>query len=94
MSRLWTVLKEKFSDQVDLDITPDEFIDFEVANTHGRLSNQEILADINDDHAEVSDKGDDESVEGEPVRNQELKKQEQLFKLLRTLPFFQNLEKQ
>ena len=35
------VLKEKFDDKVDLKITSDEFIDFdiEVATTHGRLSN-------------------------------------------------------
>ena len=51
------VLKEKNCAQVDLSITPDEFIDFdiEVPTTNGRLSNQEILADINDDQVEVSD---------------------------------------
>ena len=37
-------LKEKLGDQVDLNITPDEFTNFdiEVATTHGRLSNSLI----------------------------------------------------
>ena len=61
------VLKEKFGVQVDLNITPDEFIDFDIQVTHRRLSNQEILADINDDQVEVSDNEDDESAEGEPA---------------------------
>ena len=63
------VLKEKFGDQVDLNIMPDEFVDIhiEVATTHGRLLNQEILANINNDQLEVSDKENDESVEGEPA---------------------------
>ena len=71
------VLKEKFGVPVNLSITDDKFIDcdIEVATTHRRLSNQEILADINDDQVEVSDNKDDESVEGEPVtRNWRSKK--------------------
>ena len=66
-----TILKEKFGDQFDLNITADEFIDFEieVATTQEWLSNQEILADITDDQVEISDKEDEESVEIEPVTN-------------------------
>ena len=64
-----TVLKKKNGDQADLKITLDEFIDFdiEVATTHGRLTNQEILADINDDQVKVSDSEDDKSIVDEPV---------------------------
>ena len=66
-----TILKEKFGDQFDLNITADEFIgfDIEVATTQEWLSNQEILADITDDQVEISDKEDEESVEIEPVTN-------------------------
>ena len=66
-----TILKEKFGDQFDFNITADEFIDFEieVATTQEWLSNQEILADITDDQVEISDKEDEESVEIEPVTN-------------------------
>ena len=64
-----TVLKKKNGDQADLKITLDEFIDFdiEVATTHGQLTNQEILADINDDQVKVSDSEDDKSIVDEPV---------------------------
>ena len=46
-----TVLKEKFGDQIDADINGDNYIDFdiEVITSHGKLTNQEILAEINDD---------------------------------------------
>ena len=66
-----TILKEKFGDQFDLNITADKFIgfDIEVATTQEWLSNQEILADITDDQVEISDKEDEESVEIEPVTN-------------------------
>ena len=84
------VLKEKFGDEVDLNITPDEFTNFdiEVATTHARLSNQEILADINDDQVDVSDNENDGSVEGEPVIKSGI---EEARKAIQTL---QNLKKQ
>ena len=62
--------------------------------THGRLSNQQILADFNDDWVEVSDNEDHENEEGEPVTKPELKKQEKLLKLLQVLAIFQNLKNQ
>ena len=73
LPRLWELIllfwKEKNGDQADLKITLDEFIDFdiEVATTHGQLTNQEILADINDDQVKVSDSEDDKSIVDEPV---------------------------
>ena len=82
-------LKEKLGDQVDLNITPDEFTNFdiEVATTHGRLSNQEILADINDDQVDASGNENDGSVEGEPAIKPGI---EEVRKAIQTL---QNLEK-
>ena len=40
------VLKEKFGNQIDAHITIDDYIDFniEIITTHGKLTNQEILA--------------------------------------------------
>ena len=45
------VLKEKFGDQRDADITSDDYIDFdiEIITSHGKLTNQDIIAEINDD---------------------------------------------
>ena len=50
-------MKEKFVDQIDADITSDNYIDFdmEIITSHGKLTNQEILAEINDDVNEESD---------------------------------------
>lgn len=73
LPRPWELIllfwKKKNGDQADLKITLDEFIDFdiEVATTHGQLTNQEILADINDDQVKVSDSEDDKSIVDEPV---------------------------
>ena len=77
LSKLGTdlvALKKKFGDQVDLWTTRNEFVDFDIeaASTHGRLSNEEILADINNDQVEIFDKKDEESVE---VKYLSLKKQ-------------------
>ena len=51
------VLKEKFGDQIDADITSDDYTDFdiEVITSHGKLTNQEIIPEINDDVNEESD---------------------------------------
>ena len=61
-----TVLKEKFGDHVDADITTDDYIDFniEVMTNQGKLTNQENLAEINGDVNEESD--DDEQEEENP----------------------------
>ena len=50
------VLKEKLGDQIDADITSDNYIDFDIKfmTSHGKLTNQEILAEINDDVNEES----------------------------------------
>ena len=51
------VLKEKFGDQINAGITSDDYIDFdiEVITSHGELTHQEILLEINDDVNEDSD---------------------------------------
>ena len=51
------VLKEKFGDHIDDDITGDDYIDFDIKVTtiHGKLTNEEILAERNNDVNEESD---------------------------------------
>ena len=63
------VLKEKFGDQIDADITSDDYIDFdiEVITSHGKLTNQEILAEINDDVNEESDGEEEDPNDFEPI---------------------------
>ena len=87
-----TVLK-KNGDQVNLNITLDEFVDFdiEVATPHERLSNQEILADINNDQVEVSDNKDDESVVDEPVTKPEIEEARKIIQILENFSLFSKL---
>ena len=63
------VLKKMFGDQIDADITSDDYIDFdiEVITSHGKLTNQEILAEINDDVNEESDGEEEDPNDFEPI---------------------------
>ena len=56
-------LKEKLGEQIDTDITLDEYIDFnhDVTTTRGKLSDREILAEIIGRQEEDSDKDEDEN---------------------------------
>ena len=63
------VLKEKSGDQIDANITGDDYIDFdiEVITSHGKLINQKILAEINDDVNEESDDEEEDPNDFEPI---------------------------
>ena len=43
-----SILKERFADQIDADISLDEYVDFdiEVSTSHGKLTNAEIIAEV------------------------------------------------
>ena len=58
-----------FGDQIDADITSDDYTDFdiEVITSHGKLTNQEILAEINDDVNEESDGEEEDPNDFEPI---------------------------
>ena len=47
------VLKEKLGDQTDADTTSDDYIEFIIS--HGKLTNQEIFAEITDNVSEEPD---------------------------------------
>ena len=59
-----SILKERFADQIDADISLDEYVDFdiEVSTSHGKLTNAEIITD-NDN----SDNEESENVEGKQI---------------------------
>ena len=63
------VLKEMFGDQIDADITIDDYIDFDVKviTSHGKLTNQEIVAEINDDVNKESDGEEEDPNDFEPI---------------------------
>ena len=68
-------MKEKFVDQIDADITSDDYIDFdiEVITSHGKLTNQEILAEINDDVNEECDGEEEDANDFEPINKPRIK---------------------
>ena len=87
------VLKEKSGDQIDADITSDEYIDFdvEVITSYEKLTNQEILAEINDNVNQESDGEEEDPNDFEPTNKPGIEDEERLCKFLKILIFSQNL---
>ena len=64
-----SILKERFADQIDADISLDEYVDFdiEVSTSHGKLTNAEIIAEVTGTQEDNSDDEESDNVEGEPI---------------------------
>ena len=64
-----SILKERFADQIDADISLDEYVDFdiEVSTSHGKLTNAEIIVEVTG--TQEDNCGDEESnnIEGKPI---------------------------
>ena len=64
-----SILKERFTDQIDPDVSLDEYVDFdiEVSTSHGKLTNAEIIAEITGTQEDNSDDEESDNLEGEPI---------------------------
>ena len=64
-----SILKERFPDQIDADISLDEYVDFdiEVRTSHGKLTNAKIIAEVTRTQEDNSDNEESDNVEGEPM---------------------------
>ena len=64
-----SILKERFADQIDADISLDEYVDFdiEVSTSHGKLTNAEIIAEVTTTQDDNPDNEESNNVEGEPI---------------------------
>ena len=84
------VLKERFGDHVDADITTDDYIDFdiEVMTNHGKLTNQEILAEINGDVNEESDDEEENPNDFEPINKPRIEDAREALKVLEDFSLF------
>ena len=84
------VLKEKFGDHVDADITTDDYIDFdiEVMTNHGKLTNQEILAEIHGDVNEESDDEEENPNDFEPINKPRIEDAREALKVLEDFSLF------
>ena len=64
-----SILKERFADQIDADISLDKCVDFDIecSTSHNKLRNAEIITEVTGTQEDNS--GDEESgnVEGEPI---------------------------
>ena len=64
-----SILKERFTNQIDPDVSLDEYVDFdiEVSTSHGKLTNAEIIAEITGTQEDNSDDEESDNLEGEPI---------------------------
>ena len=64
----FSIFKERFADQIDADISLDEYVDFdtEVSTSHGKL-NAEIISEVTETQEDNSDDEESDNVEGEPI---------------------------
>ena len=84
------VLKEKSGDQIDADITSDEYIDFdiEVITSYEKLTNQEILAEINDNVNKESDGEEEDPIDFEPINKPGIEDARKTLQVLEDLNIF------
>ena len=66
---LGTILKGRFADQIDVDISLDEYVDFniEVSASHGKLRNAEIIAEVTGTQEDNSDDEKSNNVNSKPI---------------------------
>ena len=64
-----SILKERFTNQIDPDVSLDEYVDFdiEVSTSHGKLTNAEIIAEITGTQEDNSNDEESDNLEGEPI---------------------------
>ena len=82
-------LKEEFGDQTDAHITSDDYIDFDIVviTTHGKLTNQEILAEINDVNEE-SDVEEEDPNDSEPINKPGIEDAREILQVLEDFSLF------
>ena len=85
-----SVLKERFANQIDADITLDEYIDFdiEVSTTYGKLTNAEIIAEVNEIQEDNSDGEESDNVEGETITKPKIEEARKAIKILEDFSLF------
>ena len=64
-----SILKERFADQTDADISLDEYVNFDikVSTSNGKLTNAEIIAEVTGTQEDNSDNEESDNREGEPI---------------------------
>ena len=75
-----SILKERFADQIDADISLDEYVNFgiEVNTSHGKQTKTEIIAEIIRTQEDNSDDEKSSNLEGEPIIKPGIKEMQNL----------------
>ena len=64
-----SILKERFADQIDADISLDKCVDFDIefSTSHNKLRNAEIITEVTGTQEDNSGNEESGNVEGEPI---------------------------
>ena len=64
-----SILKERFADQIDVNISLDEYVDFDIeaSTSHSKLANAEIIAEVTGTQEDNSGDEESDNIEREPI---------------------------
>ena len=64
-----SISKERFADQIDADVSLDEYVDFDIdiSTSHDKLTNAEIIAEVTGTQEDNTDDEERDNVEGQPI---------------------------
>ena len=91
-----SILKERFADQIDTDISPDKYVNFdmEVSTSHGKLTNAEIIAEVTETQKDNSDDEESDNAEGEPIIKLGIEEIQKAIEILEDFSLYSNSERQ
>ena len=90
-----SILKERFADQIDADISLDEYVDFDIkgSTSHGKLAIAEIIAEVTGAQEDNSDEEESDNVEGEPIIKPEIEEVQKAIGILEDFSLYSKFGK-
>ena len=87
-----SILKERFADQTDADISLDEYLDFDidVSAWHGKLTNVEIIAEVTGTQEDNSDDEGSDNVKGKPIIKPGIEEVQKAIRILESFSLYFN----
>ena len=89
-----SILKERFADEIDADISLDGYVDFDIeaSTSHGKLVNAEIIAEVTRTPEDNSDDEERDDVEGEPIIKPEIEEVQKAIRILENFSLYSKFE--
>ena len=87
-----SILKERFADQIETDISLDKYVDFdiEVSTSHCKLTNAEIIAEVTGTQEENSEDKESDNVQGKPIIQPRIEEVQNAIGILKDFSFYSN----